>query len=346
MSAPEAKARPPLPGRRRGVASAPEHWVVAEGARGGAEAPFVLRPAVEGVDLVAWARGRSAQVEEWLVRWGAVLFRGFGVRGAADFDALVAALTPGALPYLERSSPRSQVAGNVYTSTDHPPEYPIFLHNEQSYNLAFPRHIFFFCERAAPRGGATPIGDTRRVYRRLDPALRERFERQGYLYVRNFGGRLGLAWQEAFQTTDRAEVERYCRANAIEWAWGPGDRLRTRQVRRAVARHPRTGEPCWCNHATFFHVTTLEPAVRDALLGQLGGDELPNNTYFGDGSPIGPEELEALRAAYLAELVRFDWREGDVLMLDNLLMAHGRDPFEGPRRVLTAMATPCRWDDV
>lgn len=335
---------PPI--RRRSIGASSEGWVVEDAAEAGGPLPLLLRPAVEGVDLSAWAREHRERLEEQLDRAGGLLFRGFGLKSAAELGALVAALTPGALPYVERSSPRSQVEGNVYTSTDHPPEYSIFLHNEQSYNLVFPRHIFFCCARAAEQGGATPIADSRRVYRRLDPALRERFERQGYLYTRCFGGRFGLSWQEAFQTSDRSEVERYCRDHGIEFEWRDGDRLRTRQLRRVTARHPRTGELSWFNHVTFFHVTTLEPAVRDLLLASLDEEELPNNTWYGDGATIEPEVLAALRGAYEAELIRFPWQEGDVLWLDNLITAHGRDPFVGPRAILTAMASPCRWDNV
>ncbi len=68
--------------------------------------------------------------------------------------------------------------------------------------------------------------------------------------------------------------------------------------------------------------------------------DLPNNTYYGDGSPIEPQVLAELRAAYLAHSVTFPWRQGDLLMLDNLLVMHARQPYEGPRRVLVGMADP------
>src|SRR5205809_1128837 len=83
------------------------------------------------------------------------------------------------------------------------------------------------------------------------------------LFGRNFNGGVGLSWQTAFGTDDRAEVERYCVQSDIQWEWQDEDRLRTRQIRSAVARHPRTGEPVWFNHIAFFHLSTLEPQVRE-----------------------------------------------------------------------------------
>jgi alpha-ketoglutarate-dependent taurine dioxygenase len=308
--------------------------------------PLVVEASTEGVDLRSYAGDRREMLEAELDKRGAILFRGFDLAGAEDFQELVARVSAGALEYRERSSPRRQVSGNIYTSTEHPADQPIFLHNEQSYNLRFPRKIAFFCITPAGEGGATPIADCRRVLLDIPQPVRERFARLGYLYVRNFGGGFGLSWQEAFQTTDRGEVEAYCRANRIELEWREGGRLRTRQLRKVIARHPRTGEESWCNHLTFFHVSTLEPALRDQLSSELREEDLPNNTYHGDGSPIAAEVLEELRAIYRRGTVTFAWRPGDVLLLDNITMAHGREAFRGPRRVVVGMADPVAWDEM
>ena len=176
--------------------------------------------------------------------------------------------------------------------------------------------------------------------------IRRRFVELGWMYVRNFHPGFGLSWQTVFQTDDRVRVEAYCAEAGLTCEWRGGDRLRTSQVRPAIARHPRTGEEAWFNHATFFHVSTLPAAVREPFVAGFGEDELPNNTYYGDGSPIEPEVVEHLRGAYRAEMVELAWESGDVLLIDNLLTAHARNPFAGARKVVVAMADPHVRDDV
>lgn len=345
--------KPAFPGKKlplarsRESAGAVESLVRMEPLREGETLPLVVRPAVDGVDLPEWAAAHREEAEGLLGRHGGILFRGFGMRDPADLNRFVGAVAGGPLEYQERSSPRTHVANRVYTSTEHPADQEIFPHNEQSYNLTFPLKIIFQCAVAAEERGATPIVDVRKVYERIPEEVRRPFEEKGYMYVRNFGDGFGLSWQEAFQADDPAEVDAYCRANRIEAEWKDGGRLRTRQVRRAVVKHPRTGDTAWFNHATFFHRTTLEPAVRAAFEAAFRNeDDFPNNTLYGDGTPIAPETAELLRGVYRECTVAFPWQVGDVLMLDNMLTAHAREPFRGPRKVLTAMADPFSWDDV
>ncbi|HEX2224328.1 MAG TPA: TauD/TfdA family dioxygenase [Thermoanaerobaculia bacterium] len=313
----------------------------------GGTLPLVIEPAAENLNLVSWAASNREGVRERIDRHGGILFRNFDVKSVEVFEKVIESVAGEPLRYTERSSPRSAVSGRIYTSTDYPPQYPIFLHSEQSYNLRFAMLISFCCMIQPAEGGSTPIADTRKVYQRIDPEIRQRFIERGYRYVRNFGDGFGLSWQEAFQTSDPAAVERYCHDNQIEFEWKEdGRRLRTSQVRRVVARHPRTGELSWFNHLTFFHVSTLVSSVRDSLLREFCEGDLPNNTYYGDGEPVEPEVMEHLRDAYLQETVTFPWQAGDVLLLDNILVAHGRQPFSGDRKVVVAMAEPVSWADV
>jgi len=308
--------------------------------------PLVVQPGVPGVSLATWAENHRELLTRELEKHGGLLFRGFDIPRLEEFEHTVRAISGELLEYKERSSPRHAVSGKIYTSTDYPPDQPIFLHNENSYQATWPRRIFFFCAKAAQEGGETPIADVRKVYQRVDPAVRDRFAEKGWMVVRNYEEGLGLPWQTVFQTADKAEVEAHCRRNGIEFEWKSGDRLRTRAVRRATAKHPQTGEPCWFNHATFFHVSTLAPQIRESLLEELGEEDLPTHSYYGDGTPIEPDVLDHLRGCYQAETLAFPWQEGDILMLDNMMVAHGRSPYRGERKVLVCMSHPTSWTDV
>lgn len=299
--------------------------------------PLIIRARSSSADLTGWVKANLFSVASQLLRHGAILFRQFRVTSPDQFQQFVAAVSGEALPYREQTSPRTQVKGNVYTSTDYPSHQSILPHNENSYAITFPRKLFLWCETAAQQGGETPLGDTRRIFAGIDRSVAKRFLEKGWMYVRNLTPHLGLSWQVAFQTSDRSQVEHYCRKAAIEWEW-TNDGLRTRQVRPAVARHPESGELVWFNHAAFFHISSVEPNLRGRLLAQYDEEDLPNNTYYGDGSPIDDRVAQHLREAYEKEMVSFPWEPGDVVLIDNMLTAHARAPFAGPRRILFAMA--------
>jgi alpha-ketoglutarate-dependent taurine dioxygenase len=327
--------------QRKAVSLSGAGLITSEPLAPGKTLPVLVQPRVGGLKLSEWITSRKDFLQQSLCEAGAILFRNFKIENAAEFEQVVrSASTTDLLPYRERSSPRSRVEGNVYTSTDYPADQSIFLHNENSYQHTWPLKIFFYCALPAEQGGETPIADTRRIFQRIPAAIRERFIEKQWRYVRNFNGRFGLPWQTVFQTEDKTKVEQYCRNNGIEVEWKPGDCLKTWAVRPAVAKHPHTGEDLWFNHATFFHVTTLAPAIREVFLATIKEEDLPTNTYYGDGSPIEPETLAELRSIYAQETVTFPWQQGDILMLDNMLASHGRAPYAGPRQILVGMTEP------
>lgn len=303
--------------------------------------PFLVRPTSEGVDLVAWSRGHSDEIDAMLMEHSALLFRGFGVESPAAFEEFAKITSEGGLmEYRDRSTPRQTRGTNVYTSTIYPADQRINLHNEGTYWKTWPLKIYFACMTAAEKGGETPIANVAKVFERIDEAVKAPFLEKGVMYVRNYNDGFGLPWQEVYQTDDRDEVEAYCAANDIEYEWKEGDRFRTRQVRPAVRVHPRTGATCWFNHAAFFHVSALDPTVRERLLETFGVEGLPYNTYYGDGTPIDPADIAHVFEAYRAETVAFPWQEGDVMMLNNMTVAHAREPFQGEREVVAAMTEP------
>lgn len=298
--------------------------------------PEILAAPAPGTDLAEYIGSPGRGIEKILHANGAVLFRGFAVSSAADFQRAVASKSSELLPYTYRSSPRSEVITGVYTSTEYPSNLMIPMHNENSYAHAWPLNLWFFCAEPAAGGGATPLADSRRILDRLDPALVQRFTDRGVQYIRNYRARTDLPWEEVFQTSDRGQVEEFCHSAGIEFEWH-GDELRTRQTLSATACHPVTGEGVWFNQAHLFHVSALGEEYRAAMVAAFGEAGLPRHAQHGDGSPITEEDLTAIRAAYRAEMIDVNWQLGDVLLVDNMLAAHGRQPYTPPRKILVAM---------
>ena len=300
--------------------------------------PLKVSPLVHGTSVQDLLPQLHALVNARLPEVGAILFSGFAVSGAEAFQKFAASFGHPLLNYEFGSTPRSKVSGGIYTSTEYPAHQHIPLHNEQAYTSEWPMKIWFYCDIAAEIGGETPIADSRAVYRDIAPEIRQRFIEKGLMYVRNYGNGLDLPWQRVFNTESTLEVEAYCHQHAIAFAWSDDGDLRTSQRCQGVGLHPTTGDAVWFNQAHLFHISTLAPDMREILLDSVGEENLPRNVYYGDGTPITDEELNHVRAVLETHKVAFPWKQGDVLMLDNMLVAHARAPFKGARKVMVAMA--------
>ncbi|AKA86164.1 non-ribosomal peptide synthetase [Pseudomonas synxantha] len=298
--------------------------------------PLLMEPTDPGLDLVAWIKENRTLVEAKLARHAGILFRGFALSDIHDFEAFAEAVQPG-LYGQYGDLPKKEGGKNTYRSTPYPEKKMILFHNESSHQDRWPRKQLFFCEQPSPVGGATPVVDCRQMYLKLPVAIRERFEDKGLLYVRTFADKLDVSWQHFFKTDVRADVETRCRAAGIEWAWLDNDELQIRTPCPAIIRHPVTGEKTFFNQVQLHHIFCLDPDVREDLLALFGEQRMPRHVYYGDGSPIEDEVMALVGELYEACAVRFDWQKGDVILLDNMLAAHARDPFEGPRKIVVAM---------
>jgi alpha-ketoglutarate-dependent taurine dioxygenase len=298
--------------------------------------PLVIECAAEHVDLANWARSNRDELDRKLARHGGILFRGFGLKTPADFESTAAAIYKQV--YGEYGDlPRESVGGRIYTSTPYPEDKSILYHNEGSHTGRWPSRISFFCQLPAKEGGCSPIVDCRRVYQQLDAAIRSDFEQKGLMYVRNFSDGLDVSWQHFFQTDDHAAVDEACRKQGFVCEWVNDRHLRVKQRCRAVLKHPVTGEMVFFNQVQLHHVHCLDPDVRQSLLSIFGREDLPRHVYFGDGTEISDAVMDHVGEVYERNAVRFTWQAGDMVTLDNMITAHARDPFVGPRRILVAL---------
>jgi alpha-ketoglutarate-dependent taurine dioxygenase len=310
--------------------------------------PLLLKPALADVDLHGWADTHRELVESLLLKYGAILFRGFEANSFARFARFVHSISPQLISYDEPTTPRTELAPGIYTSTEYSASQFIPFHNELSYARGWPLKIWFGCLTAPAQGGETPIADSRKVFATLSTQLRERFMRKRVMYVRNYGDGLGLAWQKVFNTQDKTVVEEHCRRTGMSFEWMENGNLRTRQVSQSCIKHPKTREMLWFNQAHVHHLSSLDKSLRDSVLAVYEATDYPLdiNACYGDGSPIEPAVIEQIHDAYREASVTFTWQEGDILMLDNMLMAHARRPFVGSRQIVVAMAEPSGGDEV
>jgi alpha-ketoglutarate-dependent taurine dioxygenase len=303
--------------------------------------PAVLTPP-DG-DFAEWIGTARAEVDDRLADAGAIVFPGAGIATPQAFDH-VARLLCESLYQENGEHERVADAGNTQRPVFFPAERELLWHNENSFNDEWPRKLLFGCEQAAATGGETTLVDSRRVHDRLDPALRRQFTEKKVMYQRNFGGGLGLGWEQVYGTTDRSEVERRCSASGVRVEWGTGGRLRTLAVRPAVVRHPKTGAWSWFNQAQHWHIACLDARTREALQAKFSQEDLPRHCYYGDGSPIEDSVMAEILGVYRDLEVTYTWQKGDLMLVDNVLTAHGRRPYSGTRLQLVALGEPTPYD--
>lgn len=292
-------------------------------------------------DLRALLTEAGAEVRDTVLHCGALLFRNTTVRDPATFEAAITALTPDLLSYVGGGSPRTNIAGKVFTSTELAAHAPIPAHCEASYLPEMPEFIWFFCKEASERGGGTPIVDMDKVAARLPEEVKERFRALGVLYVINLHGGVGFgkAWKDTYGADDKAEVEAILNAQGVDFEWVADDGLRVLMRQPTERPHPRLNRPVWVNQVVNWHPASLGDKTY-ARIARVYRDPIafPKMAFYGDGSEIPVETINALDRALRAEEVLVRLAPGDVLLLDNRRIAHGREPFEGRRSVFVALA--------
>jgi alpha-ketoglutarate-dependent taurine dioxygenase len=284
-----------------------------------------------------------------LLEAGALLFRGFDLRGPEDLAQVVAAAGGRAMRYVGGDSPRRALVGDVYSSSEVPRSLPIPLHHEMSYLHQFPSQLWFHCVAPAQLGGETTIADARAVLRAIRPEVRREFEARGVQYHWSFRGPSRIAelvervqkvqksWMEAFETSDRGQVEARLRKMGVSFRWLASGDLAVETVCPALRTHPTTGEPLWFNQAHLFRLSARALGRMRAALARLlfpPRSGRGHHARYGDGGEISNASIEHLFDVLDAHTHAVKWQAGDLMWIDNLLCMHGRRPFGGRRRRL------------
>lgn len=294
----------------------------------------------DNINYEQWLTTNEKKIEEELLKYGGVLFRGFCEASVSNFEKFSQSICRSLFTDYG-DLPPEQGSAKVYKSTPYPSNQPILFHNESSHLNQWPIKQFFCCIKAASEGGETPIVDCRRVYNRvctqLNKKIVEKLIKKGLLYVRNFVPAIDVSWQNFYRTEDPLKVEEICRLHGTNFEWDTEKNLRTYRLAQAVIQHPKTNEMSFFNQISLHHISCVDVSTRSSLLSIFGEKKIPRNVYYGDGEPIEEEVVQQIRNIFKQESFSFPWQEGDILLLDNILMAHGREPFVGDRKIIVAM---------
>lgn len=275
-----------------------------------------------------------------LAEHGALLARGWDVVDADGLHAVADGSGNDAVRYVGGNSPRTALGNGIYTSTEYAPDVAISPHNEMSYSDRWPEQLYLCCAQPAAQGGETLLVDGRALIEHpLLDAVVDTMRRKGIRYIRTMhsGSGPGRSWQQTFETIDQEEVNGLLRDRCVESMWLPGGVLRIVETRPSFVRHPQSGLQVWFNQAEQWHHSALPAAIREALVEEFGQDGLPHDATYGDGEPILQQHLDEVRHVMAGASVAHQWRQGDLLIVDNVATLHGRASYRGERRVLFAM---------
>jgi hypothetical protein len=312
---------------------------------------FLEAESPERCGTVSWFVEHREKLLEALDHFGVVYFRGFGADSHL-FEAFADVVAPGTVPYMGQVSPRQFVHGTVYTSNDAPGPLPIVQHHELSYHGCTPRYVCFYCDQPAETGGATPTADSRLYGRTMDglfPRVMDELEEKGVIFIRNFTTANFKTWEVAWQTSDRAELERRLRATNTEFEWLAGDWLRTKQRRSAIVRDPISGQRVLFASLNIWQRGFVEK-INDVYNLQRPEDDVmlqPFATVFADGSRIPNEFVLQMDRIYNEQKVVIDYREKDFMFINNFIATHGKTPWSGPlRRIYVTLREPVHYTEL
>ncbi len=302
--------------------------------------PLVLQPkAGLDISIAQWAADARTWIDDALHEHGAMLLRGLPLASADDFTHFIEGLGAETLGYAGGIALRDAVTSKVMTASYEPPEVSMEPHNEMAYTRVYPSKVLFYCDTPPTCGGETPIVDVRQYAQRIDPALRQKVQQTGIKYLRHLPhcrAEAFASWQQTFYTDDKQDVKRFMDERGYDFHWDQDDNLTYSYVRPATVTHPKTGEAVWFNqlvshHASYFY------GYPDFAHADLDHQHYPFHSQYGDGTEFSPDVIAHIREKIWRCAVAFSWQQGDVLVLDNLLVQHGRMSFEGSRRILVSL---------
>jgi len=289
-------------------------------------------------DAVQWVAEYRQELLGKAHQHGAVLFRGFPMNEPEQFDRFIAAFKLDNFPYEQSLSNAVRVnfTPRVFSANEAPPEVTIFLHHEMAQTPIYPAMLFFCCQKPADAGGATPLCRSDVLWDKINerfPEFAANCESKGLKYTNvmpssnDAESGMGRSWQSTFGSEDRQQVEQRMKDLGYSWQWTDDGCLRASTPVLPAVRETADGRKVFFNQ------------LIAAFKGWKDSRNDPSKAItFGDDTPLARDTV--LAVADMADNLRFDlpWQAGDLAVVDNVVVMHGRRTFEGKRKVLASLA--------
>jgi alpha-ketoglutarate-dependent taurine dioxygenase len=307
------------------------------------------KPSLEDVvETIKSLQAKEGTLTKRLAKHGTLLFRGLPIHNAEDFSKFAHAFGYKPHEIIGIVVDRPLLAPNVAPANEAPKEVLIYNHNESPQVPHAPEYIFFYGNRVPAQGGESPISSSLELFNRAQQEIPEFIaelaekgilSRVTYRVEKQYEG--GSTLRQAFgkeieddddQDTQRRKIEiqiaRYGRGKHTTWEWTDDGLVLTHRL-PGIRTQPGTNLPTlFTGLAAYWKRTQFDVEARKNVTQQL----------FGDGTPI-PEKYLAHLAKITDEIrVLHRWEKGDVLVFDNVIAQHGREPWKGEQfdRVIQA----------
>lgn len=286
--------------------------------------------------LAPWIRQNRPLIDDALWNDGYVLFRGFDVGGLDGFEESAASACDCLYKHYG-DLPLASASENVYFATPYPKHLEIQFHNEASHTHTWPSRQLFFCLEPAPEGGEWTLSDGRQVLQRLPAEMLERFRELGLVYRRRFIRGLDASWEQFFKVGSLQELRDKIAPTGHEIDAPSENDVTVSYRTHALLQIPERGTEAWFNQILLHHPDALPAEVDGLLRKHFQRDQFPRTVFFGDGSPIPTEWVRTIDRVLSECSVRIQTQTHDVLLVNNLLLAHGRLPYSGNRQIRVAL---------
>ena len=299
--------------------------------------PLVQGIALDCPDAAANAESLALScgptIEAHVQETGVLLLRRTPLRDRATFQTFLDGLGYSVHGYEGGIAVRTREPGSVLVASTEDCRVTMAPHNEMAYLPNAPGKVFFLCVQAAESGGEVPINDIRETVSAIDERVLSRFEREGIRYHRylpRHSTATQIGWEETFGLHARDMVDDLLRrVKGYEVTWLADEGLSYAYVFDAFKVDPRTGGNLWFNQVTELHCSYWR--AHPLFPSDLPDERYPATTAWGSGEPIDVDLISRLRAALWRNAKAVAMRPGDVLVLDNTYIQHGRFAFTGPR---------------